>query len=357
MTRKKQTIAILFGGCSTEHNISLQSASAVLEHMDTEKYQPIPIGITRKGCWYLYEGDMKKIIDGTWESDKHCTPAVIVPDKSIHGMLLFRNASFTETIELDAAFPVLHGKYGEDGTIQGLLELAGIPIIGCKTLTSSIGMDKALAHLVVSSYGISVPASISLHYNPSKEELIQLTTSLTYPLFVKPANAGSSFGISKVTDEKYLSDAIETAFEHSNKIIIEEAIDGFEVGCAILGDAFSKEYPFIIGQVDEIELSQGFFDFTEKYTLKTSQIHMPARISKEMAEQVKKTAIQIYQILDCTGFARVDMFLTPNGTILFNEINTIPGFTSHSRYPNMLKGIGMTFEEIITTLIERALIK
>lgn len=347
---KKKAIAIIFGGNSTEHQISLQSAYAVIEHIDQNRFQPYLIGITKKGCWYLYEGDTSHLIDGSWESDQNCTPAMIVPDSSIHGMLIFRTPSTSTTIELDAAFPVLHGKFGEDGTIQGLLELANIPIIGCKTLSSALGMDKHLAHLVVSSYGIKVPEAVVFHSNPTKEELFCQTKHLNYPLFVKPMKAGSSFGISKVNDSSRLQDAIETAFEHDNTIIIETAINGFEVGCAIMGDT-----DLTIGMVDEIELSQGFFDYTEKYTLQSSKIHMPARISDEMQKRIQETAKTIYRALECSGFARVDMFLTPEGEIYFNEVNTIPGFTAHSRFPNMLRGIGMTFDEIVNKLIERGL--
>lgn len=347
---KKKSIAIIFGGRSTEHQISLQSAYAVITHIDQNRFQPYLIGITKKGCWYLYEGDPSNLPNGSWESDPSCTPAMIVPDASIHGMLVLRTPSSSTTIELDAALPILHGKFGEDGTIQGLLELANIPIIGCKTLASAIGMDKHLAHLVVSAYGIKVPEAVVFHTNPTMAELHKQTKHLTYPLFVKPMKAGSSFGISKVKDSSRLQDAVETAFEHDDSVIIETAIAGFEVGCAIMGD-----HDLTIGMVDEIELSQGFFDYTEKYTLQSSKIHMPARIPNETQIRIQDTAKVIYRALGCSGFARVDMFLTPEGEIYFNEVNTIPGFTAHSRFPNMLQGIGMTFGEIVNHLIERSL--
>lgn len=174
--------------------------------------------------------------------------------------------------------------------------------------------------------------------------------SLKYPLFVKPANSGSSIGITKVLNNSELPDAIAVAFEHDDKVIVEETVAGFEVGCSVLGNDL-----LTIGEVDEVELSHGFFDYTEKYTLQTSKIHMPARIDLETAERIKQTAVTIYRVLNCSGFARVDLFLTPDKEIVFNEVNTIPGFTAHSRFPNMLKGIGMTFDEIVDALIRLAL--
>ena len=254
-----------------------------------------------------------------------------------------------ELIRLDAVFPVLHGKNGEDGTVQGLCELAGIPVVGCGMKSSVLGMDKHLAHTLVSLDGIEVPKSVLFRRMPTQDEQFSMTEHMTYPLFVKPVKAGSSFGITKIDNPCRLEEAILLAFTHDDCVIVEEAVPGFEVGCAVLGNE-----NLILGEVDEIELSQGFFDYTEKYTLKTSRIHMPARIDQETADRIRETAGRIYRILSCRGFARVDMFLTPEGRIVFNEVNTIPGFTSHSRYPNMLKGIGMTFSDILETLIRLA---
>lgn len=350
MNENKRKIAVIFGGCSTEYNVSLQSASAVIEHIDTNIYDIIQIGITRQGEWYLYEGAAENIRDDLWLEDvPHIYHAIISPDKLLHGMLVFR-PGLTQTIRLDAVFPVLHGKNGEDGTIQGLLELAGIPIVGCRTFSSALGMDKEAAHKAAAAAGIRVPAGIVFHEMPSEPDLLELIRPLNYPVFVKPVKAGSSFGITRVAQEDLLFSAVQTAFEHDDKVIVEEAIDGFEVGCAIMG---TNE--LTIGEVDEIELSSGFFDYTEKYTLQSSRIHMPARLSNEDANRVKNMALRIYRALECSVFARVDMFFTPDGEIIFNEVNTIPGFTSHSRYPNMLKGIGMSFEEIVSRLIALAL--
>lgn len=343
---QRKTIAVLFGGCSTEYDVSLQSAAAVIQNIDT-KYHIVLLGITRDGAWYKYDGPVEQIQDNTWMQHSSCVRAVISPDRLTHGILVLEDGN-TTMVRIDAAFPVLHGKNGEDGTLQGLLEMAGIPCVGCGALSSAICMDKDIAHRLVQGVGIKVPPSTVVNPSMTEKEILELAGALTYPLFVKPANAGSSFGISKVTDPTLLIQAITNALQHDRKVVIEEAIEGFEVGCAILG---TEE--LIIGEVDEIELEEGFFDYTEKYTLQTSKIHMPARISPETAARVKQTAAIIYRTLACCGFARVDMFLTPNGEIIFNEVNTIPGFTAHSRYPNMLKGIGMSFSDTVDALINQ----
>lgn len=351
---KQTTTAVLFGGNSTEYEISLQSAFSVIESLSPEKYHLILLGITRQGEWLKYGGNINRIKNDTWDQDASCVPAVISPDRTTHGILVLDGSKAT-ALPIDVAFPVLHGKNGEDGTVQGLLEMAGIPCVGCGTLSSALCMDKDLAHRLVQLAGIKTPASVVLYSSISDGELSKQTTDLKYPLFVKPANAGSSFGITKVFDRSGLAGAVKAAFQHDRKAIIEEAVGGFEVGCAILGNE-----TLTIGEVDEIELSPGdgspgFFDFTEKYTLKNSKIHMPARIDAGTAHRIKQTAAVIYRTLGCRGFARVDMFLTPDHEVVFNEVNTVPGFTSHSRYPNMLKGIGVTFQQIVDELIRLAM--
>ncbi len=346
---KHKTIAVLFGGRSTEYEVSLQSACSVIENLNPEKYHVILLGITRQGKWLKYSGDISRIQNDTWQEHHSCVPAIISPDFDMHGILVIEGEKITK-IPIDVAFPVLHGKNGEDGTIQGLLEMACIPCVGCGTLSSALCMDKDMAHRLVCLAGIKTPNCIILYSSISDDDLSRRTMHLKYPLFVKPVNAGSSFGITKVFNQNGLAEAVSVAFQHDRKVIIEECIDGFEIGCAVLGNE-----TLTIGKVDEIELSQGFFDYTEKYTLKTSKIHMPARIDEGTANRIRKTAAAIYRTLGCEGYARVDMFLTPENEIVFNEVNTIPGFTTHSRYPNMLKGIGMTFRQIIDELIRLAM--
>lgn len=345
----KKKVAIIFGGCSTEYEVSLKSAASVLEHLNKELYEILLIGITQKGDWYRYYGDVKNIRNDTWFSELNCVSAAFSPSRELHGLIEFRGDKYSIT-EIDLVFPVLHGKNGEDGTVQGLLELAGIPFVGCDTLCSALCMDKDIAHSIAKMAGVRTPPSITARQFMDIEDIIRKTETLRYPLFVKPAKAGSSFGITKVFYQEELHKAILEAFKHDNKVVIEESIDGFEVGCAILGND-----ELIIGEVDEIELQKGFFDYTEKYSLVTSKIHMPARIDMQTAEKIKNTAVILYNALGCSGFARVDMFLTPTGNVVFNEINTIPGFTSHSRYPNMLGGIGLSFDQILDKLIRLAM--
>lgn len=348
MMNEQKKIAVIFGGCSPEYGVSLQSACAVIRHMDREAYDPVLIGITQQGDWFHFHGSVEKIAYDTWHNDADCTPAAVSPNRSEHVILTYGDSG-VQKLPIDAAFPVLHGQNGEDGTVQGLFALAGIPLVGCGVLASALCMDKDRAHRLAHAAGVAVPRSFVLERNRDVESDLSQADKLGYPLFVKPVKAGSSFGITKVSDRQALPAAIQTAFAYDDRVIVEEAITGFEVGCAVLGND-----TLTIGEVDEIELADGFFDFTEKYTLKTSAIHVPARINAAAAERVKQTAKTIYRALDCRGFARVDLFLSDSGEIVFNEVNTIPGFTSHSRFPNMLKAVGMSFEQVISRAIELA---
>lgn len=342
----KKKVAILFGGCSTEYSVSLQSASAVINHFNQEKYELILLGITKQGQWLHYDGPTEMILNDTWHTEKSCKSAVISPSREVHGILQFTEKK-AEQIYIDAAFPILHGKNGEDGTIQGLLELSGIPFVGCGTLSSALCMDKDLAHVIAKAAGIKTPPFFVIRKQEPFPQIAKQTDELGYPVFVKPARAGSSFGITKVSSDAALYDALKKAFEHDNKVVIEKEIEGFEVGCAVLGDK-----SLIVGELDEIELQEGFFDFHEKYTLETSKIHLPARVDAEKTRAIKETAMTLYRLFECKGFARVDVFLTPEGEIIFNEINTIPGFTTHSRYPSMLGQVGLPFDETIEQLME-----
>lgn len=344
MSKKK--IAVIFGGNSTEYEVSLQSAFSVFQNINMDNFDIVPIGITRSGEWYHYTGNSENIRNNTWvKDDKNLHSVVVSQNRSVKGFLEF-HADKYRVIKIDLVFPILHGKNGEDGTLHGLFELAGIPIVGCNTLSSALCMDKDRAHKLVSLAGISVPKSVTFKYFGKEAAFKEIKETLSYPLFVKPVRAGSSFGITKVTEMQELDAAVELAFEHDIEVIVEEAVDGFEVGCAVLGNDV-----LTVGRIDEIELSGGFFDYTEKYMLKSSKIHMPARVDDETEKRIQKIAVIIYQALGCSGFARVDMFYTPSGEIVFNEVNTIPGFTSHSRYPNMMKGIGLSFPEMLDKLI------
>ena len=346
---RKLKIAFLFGGRSPEHGVSLQSAAAVLRHMDRERYEPVMVGISQSGDWFHYTGPVSSIEDGSWNSGESCARAALSPSRSCSALLVLEEQTARQ-IPLDAAFPVLHGRDGEDGTVQGLIELAGIPLAGCGVLSSALCMDKDRAHKLVRTAGIDVPESFVT--GRRDREALERAENIGYPLFVKPLRAGSSYGITKVMERGQLPAALELAFAYDDHVILEEAVPGFEVGCAVLGSE-----TLTVGEPDEIELAGGFFNFTEKYTLKTSAIHVPARIPMEQREQIKANAKRIYRALGCQGFARVDQFLTPDGRLIFNEVNTIPGFTAHSRYPNMMKAAGMSFEQVISALIELAVKK
>ncbi len=344
MVRKK--ILVLFGGCSSEHEVSLVSAAAVLTHLDQARYEALPVGITADGRWLRYRGPIEAIPTREWEkNDAWSTPCAVIHDRGAKLLLLRSEPATVEAY--DAVFPVLHGKNGEDGTMQGLFELAGVPLIGCGTLASALCMDKDRAHKLAALAGVDVPKSAVFIQGTPYSEILQQAESLGWPLFVKPVRAGSSFGISRVSGPQALEAAVQEAFLHDSEILLEEAIPGFEVGCAVLGND-----SLITGAVDEIELARGFFDYTEKYTLKTSAIHCPARIPVETAGRIRDAACKIYRALGCRDFARVDLFLTPDGRIVFNEVNTIPGFTAHSRYPSMMKAVGIEFTDLLTRMIE-----
>lgn len=337
---------------STEYEISLQSAHAVICQMATEKYNPILVGIAKEGRWLHFHGDLCRIPEDTWHKPDICTPAFLSPCWRQKGLMELHKDGTSRLIPLDAAFPVMHGAFGEDGTVQGLLELAGIPIVGCGTLASALCMDKNIAHVVAKSAGITVPNSYMFARSEPMARIHHAAKILGYPLFSKPVCAGSSFGVSRVESEQALQTAIQEAFRHDTRFLLEEAIDGFEMGCAILGND-----QLMVGEVDEIELAGGFFDYTEKYNMVTSKVHVPARISAKQAVKIKETAVLIYRALGCKGFARVDMFLQTDGTVVFNEINTIPGFTAHSRYPSMMKCTGLEFADLVDKLIETAGVK
>lgn len=345
MTKKR--ITVIFGGCSTEYGVSLQSAYGVLSQLDPEKYEAIALGITRDGKWYLYEGPAEAIRDDRW-LDGACLPVCLSPNRGERRLLVFRNNQ-VESRCFDLAFPVLHGKNGEDGTIQGLLELAGVPYVGCGVLASAAGMDKAVAHQLAADAGVKVPASVSFAGPKGQDELERLTGDLRLPLFVKPANAGSSYGITMLEERAGLEAAVRQALAHDSKIVIEEGVAGFEVGCAALGNQ-----ELILGEVDEIELEKGWFDYEEKYHRQTAKIHMPARLDQASRDKIREEAAKVYRALGCRGFARIDLFWTPEGEVIFNEVNTIPGLTARSRFPSMLEGAGVSFGEMLDTLIRLA---
>lgn len=335
-------VGILFGGCSEEHPVSVKSAQEVAAHLDVEKYEPFYIGITRSGAWKLCDGP-----GPDWENGR-CLPAVLSPDRSVHGLLVLGHDRYT-LIRLDVVLPVLHGTLGEDGAVQGLLELSGIPYAGCDIQSSALCMDKSLTYIVAGSAGIATPN----YWVVATDEKID-TDQLTYPVFVKPARSGSSFGVSKVSREEELPSAVEAARQYDSKVLIEEAVVGSEVGCAILG----QQYGLIAGEVDRIALSHGFFRIHQESAPESgsenSTAIVPADISAESRSLVQETAKAVYRILGCRGLARVDMFLTADGTVVLNEVNTLPGMTSYSRYPRMMAAAGLPLGDVIDRIVSLA---
>lgn len=343
---QKKTVALLFGGCSPEYEVSLCSAAAVLRGLDPARYDVIPVGITRRGEWFRCACSADDIEAGHW-TERPLIRASLSPDRSVHGLLEW-DGDGVRPVRVDVVFPMLHGANGEDGTVQGLCELAGIPYVGCGVLGSAACMDKEVAHTLAAAAGVRVPRSVTL-YKGEEGSPLERAAGLLYPLFVKPANAGSSYGITRVERADELTVAVELAFAFDSKAVVEEEIPGFEVGCAVIGNR-----ELFIGEVDEVALGERWLDYEEKYGNRTAEIRLPARISPESRDKIRDTAAVLYQALGCRGFARVDMFLTPAGDVVFNEINTIPGFTAHSRYPKMLEAAGMPFSAIAERLITLA---
>lgn len=347
----KLTVGILFGGVSSEHDISCVSAKSIISNIDYNKYNVIIIGITKQGKWFIYNDNVNLLPDYRWVTSRNIVPAFISPDTAVHGLVTSRG----EIIKLDVVFPVLHGKNGEDGTVQGLLQLAQIPFVGCDATSSGVCMDKAVANAVADAFGIAQAkwCAINLYdYRKDADACLESAIQkLDFPIFVKPANAGSSVGISKAHNKDDLFRAMEIAFKEDKKVVLEEFIDGFEVECAVLGN----NEP-VAGEVGQIVAAAEFYDYDAKYNNPQSQLHIPAEISAEKRDEVKNQALRAYKALGCEGMARVDFFVTKDdGRVLLNEINTIPGQTDISMYPKLFEAVGISYKELIDKLISAAL--
>jgi D-alanine--(R)-lactate ligase len=336
-------IGIIFGGCSEEHPVSVKSAQEVASNLDLARYEPIWIGITRDGAWLLCGGP-----GPGWE-DGDTRPAVLSPDRSTQGLLVL-DPEHRELLDLDLVFPVLHGRLGEDGAVQGLLELSGIPYVGCDIQSSALCMDKSLTYLVARAAGIATPRfwTVTAHEKAPTNELI-------FPVFVKPARSGSSFGVTKVDCEDELPGALATARRYDGKVLLEEAVAGAEVGCAVLSERFG----LVVGEVDRIALSHGFFKIHQEQEpekgSENATFIVPADIPDESRDLVQDTAKRLYRALGCQGLARVDLFLTTDGSVVLNEVNTLPGLTSYSRYPRMMAAAGLSLADVIDRLVARAM--
>ncbi len=345
---KKLSVCVLFGGASSEHSVSEVSASAVLGAIDREKYDVHPIGITNDGRWLYFEGKTAEIKNHTWEEDK-VTPAVISPDCEDKCIIKFGEKQ--EKIKIDVVYPVLHGKNGEDGTIQGLCQLAGIPYAGSGVIGSAVCMDKCVAKILFEKAGIPQADWVELKLGDKVDfELIE--EKLGYPCFIKPSSAGSSMGVSKANNRKELEDGINLALKHDYKVLIEEAIDAREVECSVMGNL----NPVTSDVLGEIKPANEFYDFEAKYEDEESKLMIPAPVDKATQEKIMEYAKKAYKICECRGYSRVDFFVEKTtGDIYLNEINTIPGFTPISMYPKLWESSGVSMKDVIDRHIEFAL--
>ena len=348
------TVCILFGGISPEHAVSLRSAESVLNHIDKEKYHVLPVGITRDGRWIYFGGtDYAMLPAETWTSAPGSCPAAISPVRG-QGLLRFSGDTVNAT-PIDVVFPVLHGENGEDGTVQGLLRLAGIPFVGPNVAASAVAMDKTLTKLVADQAGISQADWALVHRGElechMEQKLALLEERFAYPMFVKPAGTGSSVGVSKAGSRDALRKALLEASAYDEKILVEEFIRGREIEVAVMGNA--SPVASVCGEIDS---GAEFYDYDAKYITDTSVAYVPARIPEDVQERVRETAVKVYKAIGCRGLSRVDFFVTyEDNRVVFNEINTIPGFTSISMYPKLFAASGIPYPELIDSLLELAM--
>ena len=348
---KKLSVCILFGGISPEHEVSLRSAESVLNHLDHQKYHVFPLGITKSGDWILFGGDDYSMLPtGQWLEHPANRRATISPVRG-QGLLSFEGDCVVRE-RIDVVFPVMHGENCEDGAIQGLLQLAGIPYVGPHISASAVAMDKTLTKLVVDQAGVPQAA---WHLVRSGElqhhmEVAALEAKFHYPMFVKPAGTGSSVGVSKAADRNALEKALGDAAKFDKKILVEEFIHGREIEVAVLGN--ENPAASICGEIDS---GAEFYDYEAKYVTDTSTAYIPARISEDVEEQVRELAVQVYSAIGCQGLSRVDFFVTyEDNRIVFNEINTLPGFTSISMYPKLFAASGIPYSQLIDELLQLA---
>lgn len=349
----KLSVCVLFGGVSPEHEVSLRSAESVLNNMDQSKYNIYPVGITKDGDWVLYTGrDYSLLPSGQWLNYPGNRRAAISPVRG-QGLLSFEGDCVVRE-RIDVVFPVLHGEGGEDGAIQGLLQLAGIAYVGSHIAASAVAMDKTLTKLVADQAKVRQAAwqlvTAGELGHQLERVLDDLESRFTYPMFVKPAGTGSSVGVSKVRDRQSLTAALELAAEYDRKILVEEFIDGREVEVAVMGN----DNP-VASECGEIDSGVEFYDYEAKYISNTSRAYIPARISESTAESVREAAVRIYKAIGCQGLSRVDFFVTyKDEEVVFNEINTLPGFTSISMYPKLFDASGIPYSQLIDQLIQLA---
>lgn len=351
IAKNKIKVAILFGGRSGEHEVSLDSARSVIDNIHQDKYEYFQVGITHEGRWLTGEDVLHKFRTGILTG---LEPAVIFPDPSKNGLYVLRNQRYIKLTELDVVFPVLHGTYGEDGTIQGVLEMADLAYVGAGVTGSAVGMDKAIFKSVMSAKGIPVVESILVlkHELEEIEKVIRRAEKFTpYPLFIKPVNQGSSVGISKVFNRLDLYEGLRAAADYDNRILIERGVDAREIEISVLGNQNPK-----VSVAGEILPSREYYSYESKYMDGTSKLIIPAPLPDTLTKKIRILAKEAFIAADCSGMARVDFFIEKNsGKLIVNEINTIPGFTNISMYPKLWEASGMNFSQLIDQLIVLAL--
>lgn len=347
----KLNVAVIFGGKSGEHEVSLMSATNVINAMDKSKYDIYMIGITKKGQWMLYQGPVEKLKDGSWEAI-----ARELDNRQLIDLILGSMLEENHKAKIDVIFPVLHGPNGEDGTIQGFFEMLDIPYVGCGVIGSALGMDKAISKQLFMDAGLKV-AAYDISYKYEIQDKLQtvidrIEKKFQYPVFVKPVNMGSSVGITKAHDRQELEKGLQEAAKYDRKILVEEFINGREIECAVLGN----NYPEATG-AGEIIPSKEFYDYEAKYFDDgKSTLIIPAKLTEEQSKAIGEAAVKAFKALDCCGMSRVDFFLEKTtGEIYINEINTIPGFTQISMYPKLWEVAGLSYSKLIDRLIELAL--
>ena len=350
----KMCVALLFGGMSSEHEVSRVSVGNFVRNIDRSKYEVLTVGITKEGRWLYTEATAEQMADGSWEELPGNMPCVISPDRADHGMILFTPDGRVEKMHLDVVIPVLHGLWGEDGTVQGLLELAGIAYVGCGVLASSVCMDKAVANALFEANGVPHTKWLAANRWEIEKDLegvcAGVEQKLGWPVFVKPANAGSSVGISKVSSQEELKAAIALALENDRKVVFEAFVDGQEVECAVIGSD-----PAVATRPGEILAGAEFYTYDDKYKNGVSQTVIPAHLPEAKLDEVKTYAAMAYTALNCEGLARCDFFVEKNtGRVLINEINTFPGFTPISMYPKLMEHEGLPVPQLIDRLIALA---
>ncbi|HZZ51883.1 MAG TPA: D-alanine--D-alanine ligase family protein [Pseudonocardia sp.] len=359
--QRRLRVAVVFGGRSSEHAVSCVSAGSVLAHLDRDRYEVIPVGITREGGWVLGRDDPAALAINDRELPSVTdtgTQIALPPDPTRGGLVRLDQGRAGEVLSgVDAVFPVLHGAFGEDGTIQGLLELAETPYVGAGVLASAVAMDKEYTKKLLVAEGLPVGDLVVLR--PGSASLTDVQRDrLGLPVFVKPARAGSSVGITKVVDWAALPGAIELARSHDPKVLVEAGIPGREIECGVLefpDGAVRASLPAEIRLIGDRDDAPEFYDFDAKYLDAASEFDIPAKLDDTTTEQVRELAVAAFRALDCQGLARVDFFLTPDGSLVINEINTMPGFTPISMYPKMWAVTGVDYPALLDTLIETAL--